>query len=76
MWDCPEYLWMQMNDEQLETIWRDLSERPPDSILQVVLEAVLQAKPDQATGRVDWEILLDNRSKRRGDNMLNPGRNN
>ena len=56
-----------MNEEQLGSMWRDLSGMPPTRILQVILEAFLQAKPDQAIGKVYWEILVDNRRKRRGE---------
>ena len=64
-----------MNEEQLGYMWRDLSATPRDRILQVILEAVLQAKPDQALCQVAREILLEDRRKRRGDDMLNPERN-
>ena len=40
----------------------------------MILEAVLQAKPDQAIGQGDKAMLVDNRSKRRGNYMLKPGR--
>ena len=63
---------MQTNKEQLVLIQRDLLGIPPDRKLQVILEEVLQAKPYQAIGQGDWEILLDNRRKRRGNNILKP----
>ena len=72
--DCLVYLWMQMNEEQLGLIWIDLSLTTPVRIFQVVLESVLQAKPNQALRQVDQGILVENR-KRRGDNLLDPGRN-
>ena len=52
-----------------------MSATPPAIMLQVILESVLQDKPDQVIGQGDREILVDNRSKRRGDNMLKPRRN-
>ena len=42
---------MRMNEEQLGLMSRDLSEIPPDRVLQAMLEAVLQAKPKQAIGQ-------------------------
>ena len=61
-----------MNEEKLGYMERDLSATPPASILQVILEAVIQAKTDQDIGQGDWEILLDNRRKRRGKDTLKP----
>ena len=54
---------------------RELSETPPARILQVILEAVLQAKLKQAIGREDQETLVENKRKRRGDDMMKPGSN-
>ena len=51
-----------------------MSATPSARILQVVLDEVLQAKPDQFIGQRCWEILGDNRRKRRGEDMLKPGR--
>ena len=44
-------------------------------IFQVILEAVLQAQPNQDLGQVAWKIVVEDRRKKRGDNLLNPGRN-
>ena len=55
-------------------MWRYLSVMPPPRILHVVLEAVLQAKPEQSFCQVDWEILVLNRRKSRGDDLLKLGR--
>ena len=63
-----------MNQEQLGVMLRYLSVMPPTRILQVILETVLQAKPDQVIGQGYQEILADNRSKRRGKDLLRPGR--
>ena len=51
LWYCLEDLWMQMNEEQLGSMWRDFSDTPPARILQVILDAVLQAKPYKSIGR-------------------------
>ena len=48
---------------------------PPTRILQVILEAVLQTKPDQVIGQGDREILVDKRRRNRDEDMLKPGRN-
>ena len=60
LWDCPTDLWVQMNKEQLGSMWRNLSATPLARILWVISEAVLQAKPDQAIGQADQEILVEN----------------
>ena len=51
-----------------------MSDTPPVRILQAILEEFLQAKPDQAICQGDRYILVDNRRKRRGDDMLKTGR--
>ena len=54
-------------------MWRDLSATPPDRIFQVILETFLHAKPNQARGQVDCDILVYNIRKSRGGYMLKPG---
>ena len=51
-----------------------MSETPTVRIMQVILEAILKNKPDQVIGQVDREIIIDKRRKRRGKDMLKPGR--
>ena len=62
-----------MNEEQLVSMWRYLSETPPVRILQVILEAFLQAQLNQDLFQVDHNILLEDIIKSRGDHLLNPG---
>ena len=73
LWDCRSDLWLNMNEEPLGSMWRDLSETPPARILQVILEAVLKSKPNQDLCQMDWYILVEDRRRRRGDNMLRKG---
>ena len=40
----------------------------------MILEAFLQTKPDQVMGQGDRKIMVDKIRKRRGKNMLKPGR--
>ena len=63
-----------MNEEQLGSMWRDLSATPSARILQVILEAVLQDPLNQALGKVDWKILVKDIRKRSGGGQLNLGR--
>ena len=56
------------------SIWRDFSATPPDRIFQVILEAVLQDKPDKYLCHLDREILVEDRRKVICDNLLKPGR--
>ena len=65
---------MQMNEEQLGSMCRNLSETPPARILQVILGAVLQTGPNQAIGPGDWEIRVDKGRKSRDEDLLKPGR--
>ena len=51
-----------------------MSETPPARILQVILDTLLQAKTDQAIGKGDWYILVDNRRKRRRNDLSKPER--
>ena len=67
---------MQMNEEQLWSIWKDLSATPLSRILQVVLEAVLQNKSEQVIGQGDHDIQVDMRRKKRGGDLLKLGRTN
>ena len=57
-----------MNKEQLGSMWREFSATPPARILKLILEAVLQAKPDQDLCQVDQEILIEDKSK--GDKII------
>ena len=65
-----------MNEEQLWSIWKDLSATPLSRILQVVLEAVLQNKSEQVIGQGDHDIQVDMRRKKRGGDLLKLGRTN
>ena len=47
LWDYLVDLWMYIKEEQLGSMWRDFSVTSPARMLQVILKAVLQAKPDQ-----------------------------
>ena len=70
---CPEDLWMQMNEEQLGSMWRYLSETPPARILQVILEAVLHTGPNQAIGSGDQDIRVEKGRKIRVKDLLELG---
>ena len=75
LWDCSEDLCMQINQEQLGSMWIYLSATPPTKILQVILESFLQAQPNLSLGWVGCKILAETRRKSRGDNLVKPERN-
>ena len=55
---------------------RYLSATPPARIFRVIIEAVRQGRPNQASGQVAWNILVEARRRRIGVDLLKPGRNN
>ena len=72
------HLWNCLEDDERRTVGIDVERLVRDApvrILQVILEALLQAKPYQALCQVPLEILVEDRMKRRGGNLLNLGRN-
>ena len=75
LWECPEELWMRIDEEYLGSMWRDLSATPPARILQAILKAFLQAKTKHAIGQEDWGTLVENIRKRRGDDLMKSGSN-
>ena len=46
---CPEDLWVQIHEEQLVSMWINLSATPPTRILQVIIEAVILAEYYQSS---------------------------
>ena len=59
LWDCPEDPWMQMNEEKLGLLWRDLLSSPPGRILQVFFEAVLNSKSYSGLVHNLTQVLLE-----------------
>ena len=58
LWDCLEYLWFQMNEEQLGLMWRDLYSSTPSRTLQVILEAFFESKSENGLGQEATQSLL------------------
>ena len=56
------------------SMWKDLSVTSPASILQLILESILYTGPYQVIGKGDRGIVIYKRRKRRGKDMLKPGR--
>ena len=71
LWDCPEDLWMQSNEDKLGLLWRDLSSSPLGRTLKVILEAALNYKPENGLGQEATKSLLEPIRKRRGYDTWN-----
>ena len=51
LWYFLEDLWMQMNEEQLGLLWRELSSSTPGRTLQAILEEFPKSKSESGLGQ-------------------------
>ena len=59
LWGCLADMWMQMNKDQVGSMWRYLYSYNPGIIFQVVLESIIKSKSESGLVQEVDQTLLE-----------------